>query len=86
MEVPNFEHSEVLIRMTDETPLLLAPMDKFMTLNIYDRKFSVDFPTREDWPTECVDLVVPDGLVFFAGAELVPAYTLTFLMSGNHMP
>jgi hypothetical protein len=23
--VPNFLHSEVLIRMTDETPLLLAP-------------------------------------------------------------
>jgi hypothetical protein len=83
MEVPNFEHSEVLIRMTDETPLLLAPRDKFMTLNIYDRKFSVNFPTREDWPTECVDLV---ALVFFAGAELVPAYFLTFLMSGNYMP
>jgi hypothetical protein len=27
----NFGHSEVLIRMTDETPLLLAPRDKFVT-------------------------------------------------------
>jgi hypothetical protein len=25
--MPNFGHSEVLIRMTDETPLLLAPRD-----------------------------------------------------------
>jgi hypothetical protein len=31
-----------------------------MTLNIFGRKFSVIFPTREDWSTECVDLVAPD--------------------------
>jgi hypothetical protein len=68
--MPNFGHSIVLIRMTDETPLLLAPRDKFVTLNIFDRKFSVDFPTREDWCTECVDLVAPDGLVFFTDGFL----------------
>jgi hypothetical protein len=51
--------------MTDEMPLLLAPRDKFVTLNIFGRKFSVDFPTREDWFTDCVDLVAPDELVFF---------------------
>jgi hypothetical protein len=65
--VPNFG---VLIRMTDETPLLLAPRDKFVTLNIFDRKFSVNFPTTEDWSTKCVDLVVPDGLVFFSDGSL----------------
>jgi hypothetical protein len=53
--VPNFEHSEVLIRMTDETLLLLAP--------------SVDFPMREDWSPECVDLVAPDGLYIFFSDE-----------------
>jgi hypothetical protein len=36
-----------------------------VALNIFDKKFSVDFPAREDWSTECVDLVAPDGLVFF---------------------
>jgi hypothetical protein len=56
--------------MIDEMLLLLAPRDKFMTLNIYSRKFSVDFPTREDWSTECVDLVAPDGLVFFTDGSL----------------
>jgi hypothetical protein len=30
--VPNFGHSEVLIKMTDEMPLLLAPREKFVTL------------------------------------------------------
>jgi hypothetical protein len=56
--MPNFGHSEVLIRMIDEMPLLLAPRDKFLTLNVFDRKFSVDFPpTRDDWSAECVDLV-----------------------------
>jgi hypothetical protein len=81
--VPNYGHTEVLIKMTDEMPLLFTPRDKFVTLNIFDRKFSVDFPTREDWSTECDDLVAPDGLVpllmdLFAGAELVPAFSLTF--------
>jgi hypothetical protein len=47
--------------MIDEMPLLLAPRDKFVTLNIFGRKFSVDFPSREDWSTKCVDLVAPDG-------------------------
>jgi hypothetical protein len=63
--VPNFGHSEVLLKMTDEMPLLLAPRDKFVTLNIFGRTFSVDFLTREDWSTESVDLVAPNGLVFF---------------------
>jgi hypothetical protein len=33
--VPNFGHSEVLIKIPDEMPLLLAPRDKFVTLNIF---------------------------------------------------
>jgi hypothetical protein len=57
----------------------MTPRDKFVILNIFGRSFSVDFPTREYWSTECVDLDVPDGLVFFiARTELVPAYSLTF--------
>jgi hypothetical protein len=64
-------------------PLLLASRDKFVTPNIFHRKFSVDFPTREDWSMESVDLVTPDGLVFstdgpFCGAELVSVYSLTY--------
>jgi hypothetical protein len=64
--VPNFG------QMIDEMLLLLAPRDKFMTLNIYSysRKFSVDFPTREDWSTECVDLVAPDGFVVFTDGSI----------------
>jgi hypothetical protein len=69
--MPNFGHSEVLIRMTDETPLLLVPREKFVTLNILIyRKFYVAFPTKEDWFTECVDLVAPDGIVFFTDGSL----------------
>jgi hypothetical protein len=58
------------MKMTDEMPQLLAPRDKFVTLNIFGKKFSVDFPTREDWSTECVDLVAPDGLVYFTDGSL----------------
>jgi hypothetical protein len=41
-----------------------------VTLNMFSRKFSVDFPTREDWSTECVDLVAPDGIIFFTNGFL----------------
>jgi hypothetical protein len=41
-----------------------------VTHNIIDRKFSVDCPGREDWSTKCVDLVAPDGLVFFTDGSL----------------
>jgi hypothetical protein len=68
--VPNFGHSEVLIKMTDELPLLLAPRDNIVTINIFDRKFSVDCSTREDWSTAYVDLVAPEGLVFFTDGSL----------------
>jgi hypothetical protein len=37
---------------------------------LYGRKFSLDFPTKEDWSTECVDLVALDGLVFFTDGSL----------------
>jgi hypothetical protein len=36
----------------------------------FDRKLSVDFLTREDWSTECVDLVAPDELFFFTDGSL----------------
>jgi hypothetical protein len=68
--VPNFGNSDVLIRITEDTPLLLAPKDKFRTHNIFDKKFLVDFPIREDWSTECVDLVASDGLIFFTDGFL----------------
>jgi hypothetical protein len=61
---------KVLIKMTDEMPLLLALRDKFVALNIFGTKFFVDFLTREDWSTECICLVAPDGLVFFTDKSL----------------
>jgi hypothetical protein len=51
-----------------------------VTLNIFDRKFSVEFLV-----TECVDLVWLHRINsfsllidLFAGAQLVPAYFMTF--------
>jgi hypothetical protein len=41
-----------------------------VTLDIFGRKFSVDFPAKEDWSTEFVDLVAPNGIVFFSDGSL----------------
>jgi hypothetical protein len=62
---------------------LLAARDKSVTLNIFSKKISVDFPITEDWSMECVDLGAPDGLVFFTDkslceGELVSVYSLKF--------
>jgi hypothetical protein len=46
--VPNFGHSEVLIKMTDKIPLFLAPRDKFVAPNIFGRAFFTDIPTKDD--------------------------------------
>jgi hypothetical protein len=46
--MPNFGHSEVLIKMIDKMPHLLDPRVEFVTLNKFSRKFSVDFPTKRE--------------------------------------
>jgi hypothetical protein len=63
--VPNFGHSEVLIKMTDEIPLLLAPRHKIVTLNIFGTKFSISISLQQR--------VAPDGFVFYTD-ELLLAY------------
>jgi hypothetical protein len=42
-------HSVILNRITEENPLLLAPSDKIEPVNVFGRKFSVEFPPRTDW-------------------------------------
>jgi hypothetical protein len=70
----NIRLSEVLIKMTYKMPLLMAPRDEFVSLNIFSRKFSrkfsVDFPSREYWPPGCVDLFAQDQLIFFTDKSL----------------
>jgi hypothetical protein len=51
-----------LIKMTGETSQLLFPREKFVTLNIFDRKFSVD-SLQESLFHGCVYLVVPDHIL-----------------------
>jgi hypothetical protein len=56
--------------MVEESRTEKCSKTPFVAPNIFDRKFYVDLPTREDWSTECVDLVAPDGLVFFTDVYL----------------
>jgi hypothetical protein len=40
--------SVILSRMTEENPVLLAPCDKTEPTNVFERRFSVKFPSRSD--------------------------------------
>jgi hypothetical protein len=81
--VPNFGHSEVLIKITDELLLLLAPRDKFATL-IYSVGIFLSISLQKwiglrnvlIWLNRMDSFSLLMNL--FARAELVPAYFLTF--------
>jgi hypothetical protein len=85
--VQNFGHSEVLIRMTDETPLLLDLKEKFVTLNIYSigETLSISLQERVILRNVLIWLHRMDSfsllMDLFVGAELAAG-----VMSGNHMP
>jgi hypothetical protein len=70
--VPNFGHSEVLIRMIDETPLVLTPRDKFVTLQERNGLRNVLIWLHR------MDFTFSVLMNLFARAELVLAYPLTF--------
>jgi hypothetical protein len=81
--VLNFGHSEVLIKMTDEMPLLLTPRDKFVTLIYSVGNFLSIFLQERiglrnvlSWLHRIYLLSLLMDL--FARTELMPAYSLTF--------
>jgi hypothetical protein len=81
--VLNLGHSEVLIKLTDEMPVLLAPRENFGFLNIFDKKFSVNF---SKWKTGLRNVLTWLHRIdsfsllmdLFAGTKLVPSNSLTF--------
>jgi ribonuclease HI len=58
-------HSEIIEEMIDEFPFLLARTDKIIPTDVFDRKFSVEFPARNDWYDQEMLIMPPGGIVIY---------------------
>jgi hypothetical protein len=86
--MPNFGHSEVLIKMTHETHLLLVPRDRLVILKRFNRKFFVDLPSREDWSMGYADGFLTERLLYsrlqkVASGEFGSSHSLSFYCQEN---
>jgi hypothetical protein len=45
-------HFAILKKATEDFPVLLAPSDSMLPLEVFDRKYLVEYPSREIWLSE----------------------------------
>jgi hypothetical protein len=50
---------------TEDFPVLLAPSDSMLTLEVLDRKYLEDYPSKEIWLYEAEAWLPSDGLKFY---------------------
>jgi hypothetical protein len=51
-EKSNWEHSAIIKMATEDFPALLAPSDSMLPLEVFDRKYLMEYPSREIWLSE----------------------------------
>jgi hypothetical protein len=56
--------------MATEIPVLLAPSDSMVPLEVFDRKYLVKYPIREIWLSEAEAWLPFDGLKFYTDGSL----------------
>jgi hypothetical protein len=57
-------NSVIFKMVTEDFPVLLAPSDSMLPLEIFDRKYLVEYPPREIWLSEAEAWHPSDGLKF----------------------
>jgi hypothetical protein len=55
---------------TEDFPVLLAPSDSMLPLEVFDRKYLVEYPSREIWLSEAEASLPSDGLKFYTNGSL----------------
>jgi hypothetical protein len=50
---------------TEDFPVLLAPSDSMLPLEVFDRKYLMEYPSREIWLFETEAWLPSDGLKFY---------------------
>jgi hypothetical protein len=55
---------------TEDFPVLLAPPDSMLPLEVFDRKYLVEYPSREIWLSVAEAWLPSDGLKFYTDGSL----------------
>jgi hypothetical protein len=55
---------------TEDFPVLLAPSDSMLPLEVFDRKYLLEYPSREIWLSEAEAWLPSDGLKFYTNGSL----------------
>jgi hypothetical protein len=58
-------HSAIFKMATEDFPVLLAPSDNMLPLEVFDRKYLVEYPSREIWLYEAEAWLPSDGLKLY---------------------
>jgi hypothetical protein len=55
---------------TEDFTVLLAPSDSMLPLEVFDRKYLVEYPSREIWLSKTEAWLPSDGLKFYTDGSL----------------
>jgi hypothetical protein len=55
---------------TEDFPVLMAPSDSMLSLEVFDRKYLVEYPSREIWLSEAEAWLLSNGLKFYTDGSL----------------
>jgi hypothetical protein len=63
-------HSANFKLATEDFPVLLALSDSMLPLDVFDRKYLVEYPSRKIWLSEAEAWLPSDGLKFYTDGSL----------------
>jgi hypothetical protein len=63
-------HSAIFKMAMEDFPVLLAPSDSMLPLEVFDRKYLVAYPCMEIWLSEVEAWIPSDGLKYYTDGSL----------------
>jgi hypothetical protein len=66
----DWRHSAIFKMATENFPVLLAPSDSMLLLEVFNRKYLLQYPSREIWLSKAEGWLPSDGLKFYTDGSL----------------